>query len=145
MEFSERVISTYPYLKIDRTNDVIACSGWHWNPELEVWKITVHDPFTTIIVDNPKESDMAAIPIADFEELMEAELSKGDDKYGEGNTTLEFVRGIDPNFELGAIAKYISRIAHGDSRSETDIVKVATYAYLYWLRHYHASPDRKNT
>lgn len=79
---------------------------------------------------------MAVIPIEDFEELMEAELSKGDDKYGDGNTTLEFVRGIDPNFELGAIAKYISRIAHGDSRAETDIIKVATYAYLYWKRHY---------
>lgn len=74
-----------------------------------------------------------------FEELMNSELNKGKEKYGDGDDTIEFIRGVDKDFELGAIAKYISRIAHGDSRSETDIVKVATYAYFYWKRHY-ASP-----
>lgn len=92
-----------------------------------------------------KATTAPAFNIKDFFSAMEQELDNGEEKYGEGDGTLEFIRGIDPNFELGAIAKYISRIAHGDSRSETDIVKVATYAYLYWLRHYHASPDRKNT
>jgi hypothetical protein len=83
-----------------------------------------------------KEKNMAVIAIDDFERLMNEELSKGGEKYGEGDSSLEFIRGVDPNFELGAIAKYISRIAHGDSRAETDIIKIATYAYFYWKRHY---------
>jgi len=74
-------------------------------------------------------------PIDAFERLMNVELSKGDVKYGKKDTT-EFLRGIDPNFELGAIVKYASRIARGDSRAETDIIKIATYAYFYWKHHY---------
>lgn len=92
-----------------------------------------------------KAAKTPAFSIKDFFSAMEQELGNGDKKYGTGDNTLEFIRGVDPNFELGAIAKYISRIAHGDSRSETDIVKIATYAYLYWLRHYHASSNSKNT
>lgn len=75
-------------------------------------------------------------PFSEFVQCMSDELNRGEGKYGKGDSTLEFIRGVDPSFELGAIAKYVSRIAHGDSRAETDIIEVATYAYFYWKRHY---------
>jgi hypothetical protein len=125
-------ISDYPYVDYAspyKANAGVTTPGGQW----------VYDPKKNTIVFKGDVVVTNPNGIEAFEDLMKAELSKGDDKYGKGDTTLEFVRGIDPNFELGAIAKYISRIAHGDSRSETDIVKIATYAFLYWSRHYHAS------
>jgi hypothetical protein len=72
-----------------------------------------------------------------FIDMMQRELDKGTTKYGEEDTTLTFIQGIDPAFELGTAAKYLARIAHGDARPETDIIKVATYAYFYWKRRYY--------
>ena len=129
MENSEIKISDYPYTDFNSAWNTGGTSPGQW----------VYDPKTNTIIFKGDIVTTNPDSIEAFEDLMVAELSKGDGKYGKGDATLEFVRGIDPNFELGAIAKYISRIAHGDSRSQTDIVKIATYAYLYWKRHYNAS------
>lgn len=107
----------------------------------ELWKGLDRSPYVVEAKVEPevKEKTCDEIinvnPIDEFERLMNLELTKGNDKYGKGDTT-EFLRGIDPNLELGAIVKYASRIARGDSRAETDIVKIATYAYFYWKHHY---------
>ena len=93
------------------------------------------DRTSPYILEVKVQPEVETNPVDAFERLMNLELSKGDVKYGKKDTT-EFLRGIDPNFELGAIVKYASRIARGDSRAETDIIKIATYAYFYWKHHY---------
>jgi hypothetical protein len=143
MEPTIRIIAPYPYVNEVATGGTTP-GQWVYDPKTD----TIVFKEYSVNTQDAAERVSAKVPefgIQDFFVAMKQELEKGGNKYGEGDTTLEFVRGIDPNFELGAIAKYISRIAHGDSRSETDIIKIATYAYLYWERHYHASSNSKNT
>ena len=72
-----------------------------------------------------------------FSALVKEQLEKGAKKYA-GNEDAEWTDVIcsvaGSQWILGTILKYVGRIANGDSRAKEDIVKIATYAYLYWLK-----------
>jgi hypothetical protein len=129
-------------LKISDWNTGVTTPGhWGYNHELNLIEFVPYKGDEVMTPNITTDSNVSAVgyterTIEAFGQLMHAEIGKGQDKYGVGDATLGFVRDIDPNFELGAIAKYISRIARGDIRAETDIVKIATYAYFYWTRHF---------
>jgi hypothetical protein len=72
--------------------------------------------------------------LVSFIDEMQKELDKGTTKYGKVDTTLSLLQHLDCLFEISNIIKYAARIAHGDPRSDTDIVKIATYAFFFWRR-----------
>lgn len=120
--------NTWDYVTVGNTKDYPTVGT---DDQYKFKGITPEEVATFLGLKNGKPE-----PFIEFVQAMRDELNKGAGKYGEEDTSLEFIRGIDPSFELGAIAKYVSRIAHGDSRAETDLAKIATYAYYYWKRHY---------
>jgi hypothetical protein len=83
-----------------------------------------------------------------FVKLMQEQLMKGAQKYA-NNEKREFTDIIcnavgAKQFILGTIMKYCGRILNDDPRQAEDIVKIATYAYLLWLKLYSEKEEEKN-
>jgi len=73
-----------------------------------------------------------------FTKLLEDQLLKGATKYA-CNEKREFTDIIcdvvgTKEFIIGNIMKYCGRILNDDPRESEDIVKIAAYAYLLWLK-----------
>ena len=75
-----------------------------------------------------------------FVKLVEEQLSQGANKYANSNER-EYTDLIcdvvgTKQFIIGNILKYSGRIINDDPRQATDIVKIATYAFLLWVKIY---------
>jgi hypothetical protein len=71
------------------------------------------------------------------------QLMKGAKKYAQSDekewTDLICDAVGTKEYIIGCIMKYSGRIVNGDPRQEEDVFKIATYAYLLWLKLY--APD----
>ena len=78
-------------------------------------------------------------------DLVRKQLAEGADKYANSeekeatDLICDFVG--TKQFILGNIIKYAARILNGDPRQEIDTAKIATYAFLLWVKLY--APDIK--
>ncbi len=73
----------------------------------------------------------------EFVKLVRKQWEKGGEKYA-GDDKKEFTDiicdTVGAEWILGTMMKYIGRIKNGDKRAPEDIIKVATYAFIYWIK-----------
>jgi len=78
-----------------------------------------------------------------FENLIKEQLMGGAKKYAQSEkrewTDLICDAVGTKQFIVGNILKYAGRILNGDPREEVDTSKIATYAFLLWVKLY--APD----
>lgn len=67
---------------------------------------------------------------------MEDELLEGGSKYahGEEKEFTDLIMEFDSKFMLATMIKYIGRVQNKDPRAERDLKKIATYAFLQWIK-----------
>jgi len=74
----------------------------------------------------------------EFCELIRQQFEEGAGKYSGNNEreATDFMTDYDPLYILVTMMKYLWRIRNGDKRASEDIIKIATYAYIWWLKNY---------
>ena len=84
-----------------------------------------------------------------FMKAIKQELEKGGKKYAQNNNKewTDTISEFDPDFMSACILKYIGRVKNSDPRAENDLAKIATYAYLIWIKKFgevHLKPKEDN-